>query len=708
MIPISRPDIGAAEEEAVLEVLRSGMLAMGRKTAAFEEAWAAYCGVGHAILMSNGTVTQEAILHALGIGPGDEVITVSFSFNATVSVILRTGATPVFVDIREDDFCMDPAQVEAAITPRTKAIMPVHLYGLMADMDPLVDIAKRHRLWIVEDAAQAHGATYHGERAGRFGPAMFSLYATKNLMTGEGGFATTDDDDLADRIRLFRNHGMRVRYYHESLGTNYKPSDLAAAIGLAQLTRLDERTEQRRRNAAFLTEHLGADFLTPGRAGGPGARVAPVRDAVSGRAPAGDRRVDRTGDRHPHLLPGPDPPAGVPPGVRPGSGGSRPAGDHQAVRRGPRDPRPPEAVGRGPGRDRGRGSRRGHAGAPMSADARLRVGLVGLGSMGRNHLRVIGANPATTLAAIADPEPDALAAATASSGAEGWPDPLAMIAEGGLDAVVIAAPTTAHVPLALAAIERGVPVLVEKPLAATNDEAARIVDAGRAAGVPVQVGHVERYNPAVLKLGELLREGWLTTIFAIVSRRAGPFPARIRDVGVTVDLATHDADMLSWIAGERPTRVYAELAQRKHASHEDLLFGLLHFPSGASGMLDVNWLTPAKRRQLTVIGEEGMFELDYLTQRLTFTKSDLAHPQLIAGYAPTFTGDVLEIAVETHEPLQAQLDAFVRAIRDGSRPYVDGEDGAWAVRIANALLEAASSARPVSLADARPATETPA
>ncbi len=263
MIPISKPDIGAAEEEAVLEVLRSGMLAMGKKTAAFEEAWADYCGVKHAILMSNGTVAQEAVLHALGIGPGDEVITVSFSFNATVSVILRTGATPVFVDIRADDFCMDPAQVEAAITPRTKAIMPVHLYGLMADMGPLVDIATRHGLWIVEDAAQAHGATYAGRRAGQFGPAMFSLYATKNLMTGEGGFATTDDDDVADRIRMFRNHGMRVRYYHESLGTNYKPSDLVAAIGLAQLTRLDERTEHRRRNAAYLTEHLGGDYLTP-------------------------------------------------------------------------------------------------------------------------------------------------------------------------------------------------------------------------------------------------------------------------------------------------------------------------------------------------------------------------------------------------------------------------------------------------------------
>jgi predicted dehydrogenase len=340
--------------------------------------------------------------------------------------------------------------------------------------------------------------------------------------------------------------------------------------------------------------------------------------------------------------------------------------------------------------------------------ATLRVGLAGLGSMGRNHVRVISTHPETALAAVADPEAAALEATTASTGARGWSDPLAMIAEAELDAVVLAAPTTAHVPLALAAIERRIPVLVEKPLAATNAEAQSIVEAGRAAGVPVQVGHVERYNPAVLKLGSLLREGWLTTIYAIMSRRAGPFPARIRDVGVTVDLATHDADMLSWIAGERPTRVYAELAQRKHASHEDLLFGLLHFPSGASGMLDVNWLTPAKRRQLVVIGEEGMFELDYLTQRLTFTKSDLAHPELIAGYAPTFAGDVAEIPVETHEPLKAQLDAFVNTVRTGDRPYVDGEDGAWAVRIANALLEAASSGRPVALGAEATRAEDPA
>ena len=262
MITISRPDIGADEEAAVLDVLRSGMLAMGHRVTEFEEAWAAYCGVRHAVMFANGTLAAETILRGLGIGPGDEVITVSFSFNATASVILQVGARPVFVDIREADFTLDPERVEAAITPRTRAIMPVHLYGLMADMAPLDEIAARHGLALIEDAAQAHGAEYAGRKAGAFGPAMFSLYATKNLMTGEGGLATTDDDALADRLRLYRNHGMRQRYYHDELGTNYKPTDLAAALGMAQLRSLDARNAQRRRNAARLTEGLRG-YLTP-------------------------------------------------------------------------------------------------------------------------------------------------------------------------------------------------------------------------------------------------------------------------------------------------------------------------------------------------------------------------------------------------------------------------------------------------------------
>ncbi len=200
-----------------------------------------------------------------------------------------------------------------------------------------------------------------------------------------------------------------------------------------------------------------------------------------------------------------------------------------------------------------------------AGDGELRVGLAGLGSMGRNHLRVLGARPGCRLVAVADPVGEVLAAAVAGSDARGFDDPLAMIAESDLDAVVIAAPTTAHLPLALAAIERGIAILVEKPLAATVDDARAIVEAATAAGVPVQVGHVERFNPAVLELGRLLAAGWLSTVYAITSRRAGPFPARIRDVGVTVDLATHDVDILSWIAGERPVRVYAEIAQRIHA-----------------------------------------------------------------------------------------------------------------------------------------------
>jgi UDP-N-acetylglucosamine 3-dehydrogenase len=333
-----------------------------------------------------------------------------------------------------------------------------------------------------------------------------------------------------------------------------------------------------------------------------------------------------------------------------------------------------------------------------AAGRELRIGLAGLGSMGRNHLRILASRADIRLAAIADPVGDALAAAVATSGAQAFDEPLAMIAEAELDALVIAAPTTSHVPLALAAIQRNIAVLVEKPLAESAEEGERIVIAARARGVPVQVGHVERFNPAVLELGRLLKDGWLSSIYSIASRRAGPFPDRIRDVGVTIDLATHDADILSWIAGERPSRVYAETAQRIHASHEDLLFGLLHFPSGATGMLDVNWLTPAKRRQLVVVGEEGMFELDYLTQRLTFTRAtDTTNPRLIGGYAPTFEGDVAELPVISGEPLAAEIEAFLRIVREGGRPLVDAEDGLWAVAIATSLLTASATGQAVDL-----------
>ncbi len=250
MIPIARPDIGDEEVSAVSDVLRSGMLAQGKRVAELEARWADYCGVKHAIATSNGTLALMSIFAGIGLAPGDEVITVSHTFAATANAILSTGAMPVFVDIEPDTYLIDAARIEAAITPRTRAIVPVHLFGLVADMDMITALADRHGLAVVEDACQAHGATFRGRRAGSFGFGAFSLYATKNMTTGEGGFITTDDDHLADWFRLYRNQGMRSRYQFEMLGYNYRMTDLNAAIGLVQLDKLDRNTARRREIAA--------------------------------------------------------------------------------------------------------------------------------------------------------------------------------------------------------------------------------------------------------------------------------------------------------------------------------------------------------------------------------------------------------------------------------------------------------------------------
>ena len=250
MIPITSPDIDQAEIDAVTDVLRSGQLAAGPRVAELESRWAALVGVRHALAVTNGTAALMMVFANLDLGPGDEVITVSHTFNATVASILSTGATPVFVDIDPGTLTIDAERIEAAITPRTRAICPVHLFGLPADMAAITEIADRHGLAIVEDACQAHGAVFDGRPVGSFGHGVFSLYATKNMTTGEGGLITTDDDALAARIRLYRNQGMRERYRHEALGYNFRLTDLAAAIGLVQLDKLERNTDRRRVIAA--------------------------------------------------------------------------------------------------------------------------------------------------------------------------------------------------------------------------------------------------------------------------------------------------------------------------------------------------------------------------------------------------------------------------------------------------------------------------
>jgi len=270
MIPIARPDIGPEEVAAVTDVLNSGMIAQGKRVAEFEARWAEYCGVRHAVAVSNGTVALMSVFAGLGLGPGDEVITVAHTFAATANAILYTGATPVFVDIEPDTYVIDAARIEAAITPRTRAIVPVHLFGLVADMDMIGAIAGKHGLAVVEDACQAHGATYRGRRAGSFGHGTFSLYATKNMTTAEGGLITTDDDRLADWLRLYRNQGMRTRYEFEMLGFNFRMTDLAAAMGLVQLDKLEGNTLRRRAiaaayDAAFADLPVGLPVAPDGR-----------------------------------------------------------------------------------------------------------------------------------------------------------------------------------------------------------------------------------------------------------------------------------------------------------------------------------------------------------------------------------------------------------------------------------------------------------
>jgi perosamine synthetase len=256
MIPISAVAIDEEAEQLVLEVLRSGRLAQGPMVERFEGAFAAICGVGHAVAVANGTVSLVASLQALEIGPGDEVVTSPFTFVATLNAILEAGATVRFADIDPSTFTVHPDPVRGALTPATRAIMPVHLYGQPADMVAMAALADEHGLAIVEDAAQAHGAAVGGRPVGSYGLGSFSFYATKNITTGEGGIVTTDDDGLADRLRLLRNQGMRARYQYELAGHNYRMTELQAAIGIPQLGRIDALVAQRQHNARTLTEGL--------------------------------------------------------------------------------------------------------------------------------------------------------------------------------------------------------------------------------------------------------------------------------------------------------------------------------------------------------------------------------------------------------------------------------------------------------------------
>jgi perosamine synthetase len=263
-INIAQPDIGAEERDAVLNVMSTGGLAQGPKVAELEAEFAEFIGTKNAVAVNSGTAALHAALLAYGVGPGDEVITSSFSFIASGNSVLYTGARPVFVDVA-GDFNIDCDLIESAINEKTKAIMPVHLFGQPCDMDRIMALAAKYGLAVVEDTCQSHGAEFKGKKAGAFGAGCFSFYPTKNMTTGEGGMITTDDDNVAEQCRLIRAHGMKVRYYHDTLGYNYRMTDLGAAIGVVQLGKLDSYNKRRGENAARLTVGIAGipGLITP-------------------------------------------------------------------------------------------------------------------------------------------------------------------------------------------------------------------------------------------------------------------------------------------------------------------------------------------------------------------------------------------------------------------------------------------------------------
>ncbi|MDI6807401.1 MAG: DegT/DnrJ/EryC1/StrS family aminotransferase [Candidatus Eisenbacteria bacterium] len=256
-MPLACPSVGKEEVEALKNVIASGWLSQGEQVEKFERKFAAYVGVEHAVAFMNGTVALHSILLALGIGRGDEVIVPSLTFFSTATSVIHAGGTPVFAEVDPESFNLDPSDVERKITKKTKAVMPVHYGGQPADMKEILEIAGLRNLLVIEDAAQAHGASYKGKKAGSFGDAaMFSFTPTKNITAGEGGMVTTGDGSLAAKLRLLRNHGQEKQYHHVVVGYNYRMTELQAAVGIEQLKKLDSINKKKNVNARYLSEKL--------------------------------------------------------------------------------------------------------------------------------------------------------------------------------------------------------------------------------------------------------------------------------------------------------------------------------------------------------------------------------------------------------------------------------------------------------------------
>ncbi|NMB54011.1 MAG: Gfo/Idh/MocA family oxidoreductase [Leptolinea sp.] len=314
--------------------------------------------------------------------------------------------------------------------------------------------------------------------------------------------------------------------------------------------------------------------------------------------------------------------------------------------------------------------------------------------MGKNHARVYSELAEAELVGVSD-----ASAATAESigtifGTHAYADYRELLEKEKPDAVSVAVPTAMHEQVVTDALKAGAHVLVEKPIAATIEEGERLILLAKKLNRKLMVGHIVRFNPAIQELKKRLDSGELGRIYQVFCRRAGPFPARIRDVGVVIDLAPHDADIIRYLTGLDPVRLYAETEQRIHTEHEDLLFGMLRFPDGITAAVEINWLTPTKIREVLVLGERGLFRVDDLTQDLYFYENAQATGLIwdsLKNLRGVSEGGMSRYAIQRFEPLKAELQSFLKAVTDNTSVPVSGEDGLAALRIALALVEAGKS-----------------
>ena len=319
----------------------------------------------------------------------------------------------------------------------------------------------------------------------------------------------------------------------------------------------------------------------------------------------------------------------------------------------------------------------------------IKVAVIGVGSMGRNHARVYWEMPSLDLVGVADSSEPAVTQIAKRYNTRAYTDYRCLLDEQQPDAVTIAVPTAYHLQISLDVIERGINLLIEKPIAFSIDEGNRIIQAAKTAGVKLMIGHIERFNPAVIALKQHLASGELGRVFQIDAHRQGPFPARISDVGVVIDLAVHDLDIMRYITGAEVTRVYAETERRIHSQYEDLLTGLIRLSDNSIGTLAINWLTPTKIRELYVTGECGMFRVDYLTQDLYFFENVVANGQewdnmrILRGVGE---GRMIRHMIAKKEPLRAEQEAFLSSVQNNAEPPVTGSDGLRALELAQAIV----------------------